>query len=208
MATPVDICNAALSLLGNPGDIVSISPVEGGRFAERCAREYPICRNSVLESYDWSFASRRAALSLLYKDFHGWGFAYAKPADAVSVISIIEEGDRYFENPRDFIIETDPKTGSELILTDVEDAYCRYQFYCTNTNRYTEKFCQAVTYLLAARLAGDIIKGTTGMKVAESLVKQYTVALTEAKHYDMKQRRRVRDVRSTWDKRAGRRIEL
>lgn len=206
MATPVDICNAALSILGNPGDIVSISPVEGGRFAERCAREYPICRNTVLESYDWSFASRRAALSLLYKDYHGWGFAYAKPADAVSITSIIEEGDRYYENPNDFILETDPNTGNELILTDVEKAYCRYQFYCSNSSRYTEKFCQAVTLLLATRLAGDIIKGTSGMKIAESLTKQYSVALVEAKHYDMKQRRRERDIQSTWNKKAGRRI--
>lgn len=206
MATPVDICNAALSILGNPGDIVSISPVEGGRFAERCAREYPICRNTVLESYDWSFASRRTSLSLLYKDYHGWGFAYAKPADAVSITSIIEEGDRYYENPNDFILETDPNTGNELILTDVEKAYCRYQFYCSNSNRYTEKFCQAVTLLLATRLAGDIIKGTSGMKVAESLTKQYSVALIEAKHYDMKQRRRERDIQSTWNKKAGRRI--
>lgn len=206
MATPVDICNAALSILGNPGDIVSISPVEGGRFAERCAREYPICRNTVLESYDWSFATRRTALSLLYKDYHGWGFAYAKPADAVSITSIIEEGDRYYENPNDFILETDPNTGNELILTDVEKAYCRYQFYCSNSSRYTEKFCQAVTLLLAARLAGDIIKGTSGMKIAESLTKQYSVALVEAKHYDMKQRRRERDIQSTWNKKAGRRI--
>lgn len=206
MATPVDICNAALSILGNPGDIVSISPVEGGRFAERCAREYPICRNTVLESYDWSFATRRTALSLLYKDYHGWCFAYAKPADAVSITSIIEEGDRYYENPNDFILETDPKTGNELILTDVEKAYCRYQFYCSNSSRYTEKFCQAVTLLLATRLAGDIIKGTSGMKIAESLTKQYSVALVEAKHYDMKQRRRERDIQSTWNKKAGRRI--
>ena len=44
------------------------------------------------------------------------------------------------------------------------------------------------------------------MKIAESLTKQYSVALVEAKHYDMKQRRRERDIQSTWNKKAGRRI--
>lgn len=207
MATPVDICNAALSLLGSSGDVVSISPAEGGRYAERCAREYPICRNSVLESYDWSFATRRASLALLYKNYHGWGFAYARPADATSITAVIESGDRYFDNPREFILETDPATGNEMILTDVEDAVCRYQAYVSNSSKFTEKFCQALTLLLASRLAGNIIKGESSMKIAESLTKQYSVALTEAKHYDIQQRRRERDVRSTWDAKAGRRIE-
>ena len=65
MATEIDICNQALALLGERADVTSIKPVEGGRFAERCARDYPIARNLVLEAYPWSFATRRAALAVL-----------------------------------------------------------------------------------------------------------------------------------------------
>lgn len=203
MATEVDICNAALSLLGCAADIVSISPAEGGRYAERCAREYPISRNIVLESYDWSFSCRRANLAVKKKDTAGWRFAYIKPADCVSLIAVLAEEDKYFENPQPFILETDPDTGEELIYTDQEKAVLRYMFYCTNTTRFTEKFSNAVTLMLAMRLAGNVIKGDAGMKVAANLLKQYTTSLGEAKHLDIKQRRRAEDPRSTWAKKSG-----
>ena len=100
MATEVDICNTALSLLGCRADIASISPVEGGRFAEVCAREYPIARNLVLEAHDWSFACRRANLAVLRTDLFGWQFGYVRPADAVSIVAVVPEDDRYFEPAR------------------------------------------------------------------------------------------------------------
>lgn len=203
MATEVDICNAALSLLGNAGDVVSINPAEGGRFAERCAREYPISRNLVLESFDWSFATRRSALALTKKDVNGWLYEYAKPANAVKIIAILPDQDKYYENPQSFILETDADTGLERILTDQENAFCRYTFYCTNTNRFSEKFSQCITLMLASRLAGNIIKGAPGMKVAEALLKRYQDALLVAKHEDMKQRRKDLDTRATWLKFRG-----
>lgn len=203
MATEVDICNAALSLLGNAGDVTSINPAEGGRFAERCAREYPISRNLVLESYDWSFATRRAALALTKRDCNGWLYEYAKPANAVKIIAVLPDQDKYYEHPQSFILETDADTDQERILTDQENAYCRYTFYCTNTNRFTEKFSQCVTLMLASRLAGNIIKGTSGMKVAEALLKRYESALLEAKHEDMMQRRKDLDTRASWLKFRG-----
>ncbi len=203
MATEVDICNAALSMLGCAGDIVSISPAEGGRFAERCAREYPICRNLVLESYDWSFAVRRASLACSGEEVSGWKYSYAKPADAVSVIAVLPPDDKFYEHPQSFIVEADPSTGVERILTDQEDAVCRYTFYCKNTARFTEKFSTCITLLLASRLAGNVIKGDNGMKVAASLLKQYNATIAEAKHQDMKQRRKGFDNRATWLKFRG-----
>ncbi len=203
MATEVDICNAALSLLGSAADVVSIDPVEGGRFAERCAREYPISRNLVLESFDWSFATRRTSLALTAKDKNGWAYEYAKPSDAVRIIAILSDGDKYYEHPQSFILETDAETKLERILTDQENAVCRYSFLCTNANRFTEKFSQCITLMLASRLAGNIIKGTPGMKVAEALLKRYESAILNAKHEDMMQRRKDLDTRASWLKFRG-----
>ena len=206
MATEVDICNAALSLLGCRADVVSINPVEGGAHSERLAREYPIARNLVLESHDWAFAIRRASLALVRTDSNGWGYVYAKPSRARSVIAVLPEDDKYFENPQDFCVEIDPESGAELIYTDQENAVCRYTELAENANKYHESFRQAVTLLLASRMAGAVIKGTQGMQVAESMMKQFNVAFAQAKHFDQKQRRKTRVPSSSWTKAAERRI--
>ena len=177
MATEVDICNTALSLLGCRADIASISPVEGGRFAEVCAREYPIARNLVLEAHDWSFACRRANLAVLRTDLFGWQFGYVRPADAVSIVAVVPEDDRYFEHPHEFIVEADQESGVSLILTDLPGAVCRYLARVTNTSLFPEQFCQAVAFKLAMRLSGNIIKGTPGQQVAVNLEKQYQTIL-------------------------------
>ncbi len=203
MATDIDICNQALALLGERADVTSIKPVEGGRFAERCARDYPIARNLVLEAYPWSFATRRAALAVLQSEYAGWDYAYARPGDAMCIVSIIEEDDRYFDAPHEFICETRPDTGAQIILTDLENAWCRYTVRVTNTPLLPELVCQAITYKLAALLSGNVIKGTPGQTVAKNLEQQYTAALALAKDYDQRQRRRDTDLRSTWTKRRG-----
>lgn len=203
MATEIDICNQALALLGERADVTSIKPVEGGRFAERCARDYPIARNLVLEAYPWSFATRRAALAVLQSEYCGWDYAYARPGDALSIVAIVEADDRYFDAPREFVCETDPSTGNQIILTDLEDAYARYTVRVTNTTLYSEFVCQAITYKLAALLSGNVIKGTPGQTVAKNLEQQYVNAIALAKDYDQRQRRRDPDLRSTWTKKRG-----
>jgi len=206
MATEVDICNTALSLLGCRADIASISPVEGGRFAEVCAREYQIARNLVLEAHDWSFACRRANLAVLRTDLFGWQFGYVRPADAVSIVAVVPEDDRYFEHPHEFIVEADQESGVPLILTDLPGAVCRYLARVTNTSLFPEHFCQAVAFKLAIRLSGNIIKGTPGQQVAVNLEKQYQTILAAAVHFDMKQRRKDLDLRATWTKKRGLRV--
>lgn len=203
MATDIDICNEALALLGERADVTSISPVEGGRFAERCARDYPIARNLVLEAYPWSFATRRAALAVLLEDYCGWRFGYARPGDALCITAVIEEDDRYFEAPKEFICETESTRGQQMILTNLEDAWCRYTVRVTNTPLLPELVCQAITYKLAGLLAGNILKGTPGQSVAKAMEERYNTALALAKDYDMRQRRRDTDLRSTWTKTRG-----
>ena len=60
MASEVDICNLALSHLGDTATIASLDPPEGSAQAEHCARFYPIARDSLLEMHAWGFATSRA----------------------------------------------------------------------------------------------------------------------------------------------------
>ena len=60
MASDVEICNLALSHLGDTATVASIDPPEGSAQAEHCARFYPIARDALLEKHDWSWATRRS----------------------------------------------------------------------------------------------------------------------------------------------------
>ena len=63
MASEVEICNLALSHLGDTATVASSDPPEGSAQAEHCARFYPIARDALLEMQNWKFATRRATLA-------------------------------------------------------------------------------------------------------------------------------------------------
>ena len=51
MASVVDICNQALSHLGDSATVASIDPPEGSAQAEHCARFYPAALAALLEMH-------------------------------------------------------------------------------------------------------------------------------------------------------------
>ena len=65
MASDTDICNLALSHLGDEASVVTIDPPEGSPQADHCARFYPIARDSGLQMTAASFGHRRAGLGLV-----------------------------------------------------------------------------------------------------------------------------------------------
>ena len=48
MASAVDICNLALSHLGDTATVASLDPPEGSAQAEHCARFYPVARDALV----------------------------------------------------------------------------------------------------------------------------------------------------------------
>ena len=90
MSSVVDLCNLALSRLGDSATVASIDPPEGSSQAEHCSRFYPIARDSLLEMHDWKFATRRAPLSELTVDSFNWAHAYAEPNGALRIISVLD----------------------------------------------------------------------------------------------------------------------
>ena len=72
MASEVQICNLALSRIGEDGSIISLDPPEGSEHAAACAAFYQRALGSLLESHDWSFATMRMAPGkLATEDTHG-----------------------------------------------------------------------------------------------------------------------------------------
>lgn len=189
MASEVDVCNLALSHLGDRATVSSISPPEGSTQAEHCARFYPIARDALLALHPWSFATKRAVVAMVPVVNPEWDYAYAMPADALQLLSVLppdsindsETAGQYL--PQLYSVE------SGLILTDQPGAVVRYVARVTDTTRFSTLFVEALALMLASYLAGPIIKGKEGMAVGESLRQLAIGMVSKGTEMDARHRR-------------------
>lgn len=192
MASEVDICNIALGYLGDTATVASLNPPEGSAQAEHCARYYPIARDELLEMHTWNFAMRRETLALLATQPIGWQFAYAMPADAVRIISVHAPGEgeagsgpcSTVQHP--FTCESDG-LGGRIIYCNVDDAAARYTMRVVDTTRFSPLFVSALTWHLAAKLAGPLIKGDSGAAMAQRCTQTMMAFLQQARLQDSAQ---------------------
>lgn len=173
MSTVIDIVNLALSHIGEVPNVASISPPEGSAHAEKAARFYPLARDKCLEAHNWNFAVKRVKLSGLENPVGPWLYAYGVPSDLIRSISVRGNEGEGFANFQDrdslrgihaaygnsiddelgvsdFIIE------NNILYTNAEEATLRYVFKQSDTTRWTPRFSDAVSWLLASYLAGAI----------------------------------------------------
>lgn len=188
MASEVDICNLALSHLGDSATVASIDPPEGSAQAEHCQRFYPIARDSLLELHNWKFATKRTRLALLDVDSWNWTYAYAEPSDAMKIISILPPTATPIEPTADYETMA-ADDGSGLILADLEEATALYIAEVTDTMRFSPLFVTTLSWHLASMLAGPIIKGDVGAAEAKRCQQMMLYHLAQAKVSDANQRR-------------------
>lgn len=184
MASVIDICNTALAHLGDDASVASIDPPEGSPQASHCARFYPIARDSLLEMFDWSFATKRATLAQTDFPFAQWAYSYAHPADALRILAVLAPDatddysapypqiDVYSHNalanqfalasPQPFATEMDDQ-GRPIILTNQADAVVRYTGRILDSGRFSPLFTDVLGRYLASFLAGPILKGDSGI---------------------------------------------
>lgn len=209
MPSESDICNLALSNIGDSATVVSISPPSGSVQAVHCARFYPIARNSMLEMHPWDFAVKRVSLALLSETPPSpWQYAYAAPGDALNLIAILDPAatDDYsagliqygsyqgppgamvgIYTPQPFTSEVDP-TGTQVIYTNQQNAVLRYSALVTDSTQFSPLFVTALGYLLASMLAGPIIKGAEGRAESKAQYQLFKAAMGEATSSDSNQR--------------------
>lgn len=190
MASAVDICNLALSHLGDEATVASIDPPEQSAQAEHCARFYPMARDAMLDMHHWSFATTRKALNKLTDaPTFGWSFAYVLPSNALNIIGIFATGAADDFSPQPFEVEALPD-GTSVIYSNTDDAICRYTMHVTDPTKFQPAFVDALSWLLASMLAGPILKGDAGAGATKQ-ARQYfdRVALPAATVSDAAQRR-------------------
>ncbi len=176
MASPVDICNIALSHLGARAQISSISPPDGSVESGYCARFYPIARREVIEVANWSFVKTRVALAVALNDSEVWQYAYAIPSDCVKALRVLQTtevdlSDLWTLTGREPIDVTSERGSADFELdgnvlrTNEPNAVLLYKRDVTDTTKFTGLMSSAVGMVLAGYLAGPIIKGMEGAKV-------------------------------------------
>lgn len=167
MASETDICNLALSHLGDEASVVTIDPPEGSPQADHCARFYPIARDATLEMMAPTFAVRRASTGALTSPTPAWAYAYAVPAQCLRVLAVLPADatsdtlDALGTVPRPFAKET-LDDGTEVVLTDEPEAVIKFVARVTDTAKFTPLVVLTISHHLAAMLAGPVLKGDAG----------------------------------------------
>jgi len=186
MSSAVDICNLALSRVGDEASLSGLAPPEGSVEADHCKRWYPIARNALFEAHNWNFLTRRMRLAKLQTDSFEWAYAYALPHDVLHAIAVYSTNDP--EHTCDFQIESTSTGG--VLYTNCADAILRYTQVTDEAERFPPLFVDALAWLLASYLAGAVIRGNGGLQVASNLAKAYQAALALAIQRDTIQRQK------------------
>lgn len=194
MASEIDIANLALSHIG---DIASVSSFdEQSAQAVHCARFYPVARDALLEMHPWGFATRRIQLAQLGNPWPEWGYCYAQPANVLNILAVLppDAADDYSASgagrysPQPFSCEAD-ELGNQVIYTDQASAVLRYTSAVTDTTVFSPLFTVALSWHLAAMIAGPIIKGDAGAAEAKRCAGMVQAYLSKATESDANQRK-------------------
>lgn len=179
MATVVDICNIALSYLGDTGTVTSIDPPEGSPQADHCARFYPLALNKILMETAWAFATKRAKLNQLKEAPVGAAYAYGFPSDCLHIQRVFDASGR---DLRSYHLERSDY--GMTILTEIPADWIKYTTSSVPAELFPSDFADALAHLLAAKLAGAAITGSTGASMAEEQLKIYTLMVKDAMQRD------------------------
>lgn len=174
VTTAVDVCNTALAHLGETANVSSVFPPDGSAQASLCNRFYNVAVEELLTLHPWSFATKRTDLTEdATNDLdQSWGFSYQVPGDVGRVLQVIPPDtpdnvvDATTREQPSHTLEQD--AGGDLRLySNIEDAVLRYTTYVYDANKYPALFVSALSWLLASKLAGPLIKGDVGAAEAK-----------------------------------------
>lgn len=166
-----DIANLALARLGVAQAIASLS--EQSTPARVCNRFYSFCRQHVLRSHPWGFASTIVSIAAqASQTFPGWQYVYEYPDDGLMVWAVGDEAGirdtancaeyddwngfytRRRRQPFKVAMRTDQ--ADRVLLSDVPSAYAYYTHDVTNTGAYPVDFGDVLAWRLAMEVGGPL----------------------------------------------------
>lgn len=189
MASSVDICNMALSLLGDSAEVTSINPPEGVQ-AGHCAKWYPIALRTVLERHGWSFATLRVRpteMSNVDARLYGKDNAFAIPSNCLKILNLQSYEDLSENSPERFYayeMAIVDKNARRALFTDIKDPVLTYIVNVETPELFPGYFIDCLVPLLATYLYGPVKRADTTSQAGQNLLKLYESALSRAKNLD------------------------
>lgn len=178
MATETEICNLALSHLGNTKRIANID-TEQSQEASLFRVLYDTTRDLVLNEYEWPFATKIAALALIEEDPNDeWDYSYRYPSDCIKLMRVLS-GFRTDTNSSRVPYKVSHDASGKIIYSDYEDAEIEYIRAITDTSYFSPDFIMALSFRLAAYAAPSLTGGDP-FKLGERAMKMYQLELSKA----------------------------
>lgn len=178
--------------------MVAINVPEKSTQAELCSRLYPTAVSALLDMHDWSFATKRKVIpELSDEDGFGWRKVFKLPSDALRIIRVKDYSVQRTDSrqaqwvgafPDHDPVQADFEVKDAKLYSDVNNAVVEYISSNVDVSRFTPTFVVALSYFLAHQLVGARVKGKEGQALAQSLYKQFQIALSVAKTKDATQR--------------------
>ncbi|HBF39775.1 MAG TPA: hypothetical protein DDW50_20985 [Firmicutes bacterium] len=174
MASVVDICNLALSRLGEK----SISSIDEAGAAEKCKIEFNPTKEAILRDYDWSFARRIEALAPVDGEtFFGWDYVYVYPKSCEAIRKIFNEATYNSDELPPYEVVSSNVSSKKLILCNLDSAYIRYTANITDTTIFDASFVDAFSWKLGANLAKPL---TGNASLSTDLMNTYLRVIDKA----------------------------
>lgn len=183
MSSKVDICNLAISHVGS-GLSISNFDTDQSEAARTCRLFYEACRKSVLRDFDWQFASRIRALSLIESSpltdlGEEWSYSYAYPTSCLKFRRILS-GSRTDTNSTKIRYKIANTDVGKVIYTDEPDANCEVTEDISETGRFDEDFVLAFSYRLGSLIAPRLAAGDK-QRMAANAYQMYTAMIQQAR---------------------------
>ena len=195
MASSVEICNMALSRI-RAGNINSFD--DATVQADACSLWYGPTRDSLLEKYSWGFSVTTEALALTSNDIFNWVYAYAYPSHCLHIETLIRNYEQYSATagqprprsiealvPGDFTAPVEytkqiTSDGDRLILSNEKELRIRYRRSVEDPNKYSSLFIDALSALLASRVAVHIVGADLGRALKKDAQEDFKQLITDA----------------------------
>lgn len=151
MASVVQICNIALSRIGQSARIDSLE--EQSLAAELCTLHYDECRKQVLRDFPWPFAEARVVLADIGSPPTNWLFRYRYPTDCLEARRITVPGNETPQADQRITFAVAYASGGRSIVSNQPQAELSYTVDVQDTTYFDPLFVSALAWKLAAELA-------------------------------------------------------
>jgi hypothetical protein len=169
----IDIANLALGHLGVSQQIVDLD-TDNTIHAKVVRRHFQSSLETMLEKFEWGFATKFAALTLDGEDpILAYRYQYLAPTDCLVIRALAVDGDfpqqKQYEWEKLKFREVYNGTGNRIIYTNVMNAYAEYTVSLPDTLAFPTHFARGLSHQLALDIAPQLITNNFP-KIKDSLI--------------------------------------